>query len=159
MLYLVWSAIIVLFIFSLIGVVIPFIPDTILLWLGFLIYKYSFPLTDLSFSFWFGMAILSILILISDYLTNAYFVRKNGGSNIAMIGAALGLLLGTIFLGPFGIILGPFTTVFLIAILERKDSRAAFKIGIATILAFFSSSVAKIILQLLMILWFLIVVI
>lgn len=158
MIYLIWVLISLLFAFSLIGVVIPFLPDTILLWVGFLIYQFIVSTTNLPFTFWSGMIILTILIISSDFMANAYFVKKHGGSKLAMAGAVAGLILGTIFLGPLGIIIGPFILVFIIAILEKKNSNDAFKIGIATLLAFFSSSIAKILLQLLMILWFFIVV-
>jgi len=104
------------------------------------------------------MVILTTIIFSSDFMTNAYFVKKHGGSKIAMLGAGFGLVLGTIFLGPVGILIGPFVIVFVIAILEKKGSNTAFKIGVATLLAFFSSSIVKIILQLFMVLWFFIVV-
>ncbi len=158
MIYLIWVLISLLFVFSLIGVVIPFLPDTILLWVGFVIYQFILSSTNLPLSFWSGMVILTVLIISSDFMASAYFVKKHGGSKIAMGGAVAGLILGTILLGPLGIIIGPFLIVFLIAILEKKNSNDAFKIGIATLLAFFSSSIAKIFLQLLMILWFFIVV-
>ncbi len=156
MIYLIWVLISLLFTSSLIGVIIPFIPDTILLWIGFLIYKIFVSGTALPFSFWTGMVLLTILIISSDLMANAYFVKKHGGSKIAMIGAGTGIILGSIFLGPIGIIIGPFVSVFLIAILEKKAGNEAFKIGIATLLAFFSSSIAKIFFQLIMIFWFLI---
>ncbi|MFW6287645.1 MAG: DUF456 domain-containing protein [bacterium] len=156
--YLIWFVISILFIASLIGVVLPFVPDTILLWVGYLIYELSVPGRILPFSFWSGMLILSALILSSDFLANAYFVKKHGGSRVAMFGAAVGLILGTIFWGPIGILLGPFLIVFIIAYIEKKDSNKAVKVGAATILAFFSSSIVKIFLQVIMIIWFLIVV-
>jgi len=127
MIYLLWILISLLFIFSLIGVVIPFIPDTILLWVGFVIYQFILSTTNLPLSFWSGMVILTVLIISSDFMANAYFVKKHGGSNFAMAGAVAGLILGTIFLGPLGIIIGPFLIVFLIAIIEKKNSNDAFK--------------------------------
>ncbi|MFP4660920.1 MAG: DUF456 domain-containing protein [Halanaerobiales bacterium] len=156
--YLIWFIIIILFIGSLIGVILPFIPDTILLWIAYLIYEISVPGKALPFSFWSGMLLLSALILSSDFLANVYFVKKHGGSRLAMLGAAVGLILGTIFMGPIGILVGPFLLVFIIAYLEKKDSNKAVKIGAATILAFFSSSIVKIFLQVIMIIWFLILV-
>lgn len=105
------------------------------------------------------MIILTALILVSDFLTNAYFVKKYGGSKLAMIGAVAGLIIGIIFLGPIGILVGPFIFVFVITLLEKKKGQRAFKIGIATILAIFSSTVVKIVLQVIMIVWFLIVVV
>ncbi|MFW6035408.1 MAG: DUF456 domain-containing protein [Halothermotrichaceae bacterium] len=154
-----WIIISLLFIFSLIGVVIPVIPDTILLWVGFLIYEFFMSGTALPVLFWAGMLVLTILILASDFFANAYFVKKYGGSKLAVIAALIGLLTGTIFLGPAGIFIGPFVLVFITALLEKKEGSQALKIGIATSIGIFSSTVAKIVLQTAMIIWFIIVVI
>ncbi len=154
-----WTLIILLFVFSIIGVIVPFIPDTILLWAGFLIYHFLGMGTGLPVSFWAAMVILTLLILSADFLMNAYFVKKYGGSKLAIIGAAVGLIMGTILLGPIGIVIGPFVLAFAIAFLEKKESNQAFKIGLATTFAVFSSAGAKIILQIVMIIWFFIAVV
>lgn len=124
------------------------------MWTGFLIYQFFGIGTGLTVSFWIAMVILTVLILSADFLMNAYFVKKYGGSKLAMIGAIAGLISGTIFLGPVGILVGPFVLAFVIAFLEKKESNHAFKIGLATTFAVFSSAAAKIILQIVMIIWF-----
>ncbi len=148
-----------MFVSSLIGVVVPFIPDTILLWAGFLVYHFFGMGTGLPVSFWVAMVILTVLILSSDFVVNAYFVKKYGGSKFAMVGAVVGLILGTILLGPLGILIGPFIFGFIVSFLEKRESNHAFRIGAATTFAVFSSAVVKIILQIAMIIWFLTAVI
>ncbi|MEJ6952615.1 DUF456 domain-containing protein [Natronospora cellulosivora (SeqCode)] len=149
-----WIIIVFLFILSLIGVIVPIIPATIPLWVGLLLYHFAIAELALSLSFWLGMFFITILILASDFYTNVYFVRKYGGSKWAVLGAALGLFLGLLIFGPFGIILGPLLAVFLITYIESNDHDKAFKTAIGTIFAFFSSGVIKIVLQVIMIIWF-----
>lgn len=75
-----------------------------------------------------------------------------------MAGAAAGLILGTILLGPIGILIGPFVLVILISLLEKKRGGNALKIGLASTIGIFSSTVVKFLLQIMMITWFLIIV-
>jgi hypothetical protein len=96
------------------------------LWAGFLVYHFFGIGTGLPVSFWIAMVILTVLILSADFLMNAYFVKKYGGSKLAMTGAVAGLILGTILLGPVGILVGPFVLAFVIAYLKRNQSRGRF---------------------------------
>lgn len=154
MFFLEWTIIIFLFALSLIGVILPLIPDTLPLWVGFLLYRFTLAETGFPFVFWLGMIFISILIIGSDIFTNIYFVKRYGGSKWSILGAILGALAGTIILGPFGLILGPLLVVFLITFIESEETNKAFKTAVGTILAFFSSTVIKIVLQLIMIIWF-----
>ena len=155
---LIWIIIILLFIASLVGVVVPVLPDTILLWAAFLLSRIwgNFPAFPLSF--WVGMIFITLFILGSDFISNAVFTKKYGASRWGIIGALAGIILGMIFLGPIGIILGPFILVFIITYLENQDQAQAFRSAWGTVLAFFSSIAVKFTLQLVMIVWFLIIV-
>ncbi|MFW6006497.1 MAG: DUF456 domain-containing protein [Halanaerobiales bacterium] len=153
-----WIIIFILFILSLMGVVVPVLPDTIFLWIAFGLSYFIEGVFPLPVSFWLGMGFITLLILGSDLISNIYITRKYGASRFAVLGSIVGLILGIIFLGPFGIILGPFFTVLLISYLESRDQEKAMKRAWGTVIAFFSSTVAKIILQLIMILWFILIV-
>lgn len=154
MISIIWFFIIFLFVMSLVGVILPFLPDTLLLWIGLLLYRFTLSEGALPFSFWFGMILITILIISSDIITNIFFVRKYGGSKWSVIGAGLGVVIGSIIFGPIGLILGPLLTVFLITLIESEDSNKAIKIALGTIFAFFSSSFVKLVMQLIMIGWF-----
>ncbi|MFW6268657.1 MAG: DUF456 domain-containing protein [Bacillota bacterium] len=153
-----WIIIFILFILSLMGVVIPVLPDTIFLWIAFGLSYFIEGVFPLPVSFWLGMVFITFLILGSDLISNIYITRKYGASRFAVLGSIVGLILSIIFLGPFGIILGLFFTVLLISYLESRDQEKAMKRAWGTVIAFFSSTVAKIILQLIMILWFILIV-
>ncbi|MFW6282328.1 MAG: DUF456 domain-containing protein [bacterium] len=150
-----WIFIILLFLFSIIGVIIPFIPDTIPLWGGILLGFLLEPAPVLPTSFWIGMILLSLFILVSDYITSVFVVKKYGGSRLAILGSVAGLLIGPFIFGPPGIILGPLIVVFVIGLLEDKGSwQLSSKRALAVVAGIFSSYFIKICLQLVMIFWF-----
>lgn len=155
---LLWVFIYILFGISLVGVVVPVVPDTIPLWGGILLYRFFLATTSLPVTFWIGMVVLSIVIIIADYLTSAVFVKKYGGSKLAMIAAILGMIIGIFFLGPVGIIIGPFVTVYIVGLIEKKSSEKALKTAFGTIIGFFGSAVVKLLLQTVMLVWFFVVV-
>lgn len=158
---LLWLIVILLFGLSIAGIFLPVLPDTILLWGGFLLYQFAIagPGAGLPVSFWWGMGILSVLLYGADLLTNMYFVKKYGGSKASAIGSIVGIIIGVFVFPPFGMIIVPFILVLLIEMLKQKQpAERAFKIAVGSLIGFFSSVVVKIFIQLIMIIWFFIVV-
>ncbi len=154
---LLWIAIVVLFALSIAGVFFPVIPDTLLLWAGFLLYQFALaePGAELPASFWWGMVVMTGLLLGSDLFTNLYFVKKYGGSKWSSLAALAGVVLGVILLGPIGILVLPF--VFVLAVewgVNKQPPDKAFRVALGSLAAFLSSAVIKVLLQLLMIVWF-----
>ncbi len=152
-----WIIVIALFVLSIVGIFLPILPDTILLWVGFLLYHFAIaePGAGLPASFWWGMVGMSVLLYGADVLTNMYFVKKYGGSKWSSIGSIVGIILGIFLFPPFGMIILPFVFVIAIEMFVQKQSiEKAFKVGIGSLIAFLSSAFVKVILQLAMILWF-----
>lgn len=83
-----WTLVIVLFLTSLIGVVVPFIPDTLLLWAGVLLHRFALAAEGYPLLFWIGMAAATLLIIGADLLANLVFVKKYGGDKWTMLAAA-----------------------------------------------------------------------
>lgn len=157
-----WILVAVLFILSIAGIFVPILPDMLLLWAGVLLYQFTIadPGAGLPTSFWIGMVIMSLLMFGADFLTNAYFVKKYGGSKWSQIGSIAGVILGAILFPPFGIIIFPFVIVILIEMLtQKRPLDEAVKVGIGSIVAFLGSAIMKVVLQVVMITWFLIVAI
>lgn len=151
-----WGLIIVLFVLSLAGVVIPFIPDTLPLWTGFVLHH--FLIAALPVGFWWAMGALTALIIGADLLSNLYFVKRYGGSGWSMAGGAIGLIVGPFLAGPLGILVGPLLLVMVIELLRQRKLIAALQASWGTLVGMFGSAAAKIGLQLAMIAWFTIVI-
>src|SRR5699024_123475 len=133
----------------------------LLVWVGFLLYQFglALPGQGLSTSFWWGMGILTVLIIIADLLANILFVKKYGGSKWGVVASIVGLIIGPfIFAGPLGFLLGPIIAVFIVEWIQNKDASLSVKISLGTLAAFLGGGVAKVILQLAMIIWFFIVI-
>ncbi|WP_232700044.1 DUF456 domain-containing protein [Brevibacillus daliensis] len=158
--FLLWFIVILLFAVSIAGIFFPVLPDTILLWAGFLLYHFVIadPGAGLPASFWWGMGVLTLLMFAADFFTNMYFVKKNGGSRASALGAMIGIILGVILFPPFGMIIFPFVIVLVIEMLLQKQALdKALKIALGTLIGFFSSVVVKIAVQIIMIIWFFVV--
>ncbi|HDR7311764.1 TPA: DUF456 domain-containing protein, partial [Bacillus cytotoxicus] len=61
------------------------------------------------------------------------------------------IIVGSFFFPPFGLIIIPFLSVFITELIHKKTPKDAFMVGIATVIGFLSSTVAKAILQIIMI--------
>ncbi|MFZ3588165.1 DUF456 domain-containing protein [Bacillus sp. DJP31] len=154
-----WIFVIILFIGAFIGLVYPIIPSMLLLLLGFIVYGFLFSFEELSVWFWIIQGLFVALLLLADYLGNLIGVKKFGGSKAAAWGSTIGLLVGP-FVIPFaGIILGPFIGAIAAEILvEKKDFKQAVKVGIGSVIGFLSSTIVKLIIQIIMIIYFFIVI-
>ncbi|MCM3587336.1 DUF456 domain-containing protein [Mesobacillus maritimus] len=154
-----WGLTILLFVLSFVGIVYPIIPSVLAIWGGFVVYQFLINPNELSIWFWLSMGILSVVLIAADFIANSYFVKKYGGSKTSENIAGVATIVGSFIFPPFGILLVPFLAVLVTELIHHKDTKKAFKIGFATIIGFLGGSVAKVLIQLLMIGWFIIAVI
>ncbi|RNB77316.1 DUF456 domain-containing protein [Brevibacillus panacihumi] len=153
---LLWIVIVALFILSIVGIFMPVLPDTLLLWGGFLLYHFvlASPGEGLPASFWWGMVALSILMYGADLLTNMYFVKRYGGSKWSSFAAVVGIIVGLFVFPPFGILIMPFILVVVVELLQNQPFERALKAGLGSLIGFLSSAVVKVVIQIAMIIWF-----
>ena len=152
-----WIIVVALFALSIAGIFLPALPDTVLLWAGFLLYQFLIaePGAGLPASFWWGMAALSVLLYGADLLTNMYFVKRYGGSKWSSVAAAVGIFAGIFLFPPFGMIILPFVFVVLVELfVQNQTLEKAVKAGFGSLIGFLGSAVVKVVLQLGMIIWF-----
>lgn len=136
------------------GIVFPVLPGVILIWVGMLIYGLMTGFESLSWVFYAGQGAAVVLSVFVDYAATVWGVHRFGGSRTAAWGSVLGLLLGVVLLGPFGIIAGPFVGAFVAEIFRRGSADRALRVGVGTLLGFVGGTAAKIIIAAVMILWF-----
>lgn len=151
---LLWLLIIFAFILAFVGLIKPVIPSVLMLWVGFLIYQFAFNNGELSWIFYVSMIVLMVLMFISDFAMNKYFVNKYGGSKISEYVALIGVLVGCFVFPPFGIIIIPFVAVFAVELMQDFDVNKAFKASLGSIVAFLTSNIAKAIIMFIMIVCF-----
>lgn len=150
----IWIVIIACFIASFASIIFPIIPAPLVLWIGFLSYFFFSDGDPLSLFFWIGVGILTIVLIVSDIVANSYFVKKYGGSKWGERLAGVGVIIGSFIIPPFGIIIVPFVLVIITELAQKRATNEALKAAIGSLLGFLSGTVAKIIIQLIMIIWF-----
>ncbi|WP_391123190.1 DUF456 domain-containing protein [Psychrobacillus sp. L3] len=154
-----WILIVASFIVAFIGTFYPIIPSVVFMVLGYIIYGLFFSFADLNWLFW-AIQLLFVLLLISaDMASNAFGVKKFGGTKAGMWGSTIGLIVGPFVIPVVGILLGPFLGAVLAELIfTRKGLKQAIKSGIGSLVGFLTSSVVKIIILTVMLVIFIIFV-
>ena len=127
---------------GLIGSFLPILPGPLTSWIGLLILH----LTDAVPMNWTFLSItlfIALGIWLLDYFIPAIGTRKFGGSRAGMIGTTVGLFVGLIFLGPFGIIIGPFLGALVGELMNKSNSQTAVKAAFGSFLGFLTSAFIK----------------
>ncbi|WP_130859166.1 DUF456 domain-containing protein [Gracilibacillus phocaeensis] len=153
-----WLIIIICFVLAFAGIIFPIIPSVLVMWVGFLVYQFTLTSENIGTIFWIAMAILTVILIASDIIANSYFVKKYGGSKAGERIAAVGVIVGSFIVPPFGIIIVPFALVIITELLQKKSLPEASKAAFGSFIGFLSGNLAKIVIQLMMVIWFFIVV-
>jgi len=156
---LLWTLIIICFALAFIALIKPIIPGVPVLWIGFLIYHFGINREELGLFFWIIMAIFTAFIFIVDFIANKYFLKKYGSTKTGERVGCLAVIVGSFIFPPFGLIIVPFISVFVTEKIQGKTTKEALKSSWATVISFLSSSLAKAILQIIMVILFFIFVI
>ena len=130
-------------ILGIIGSFIPVLPGPITSWIGLLLihltnvipYNWTFILTTFT---------IALFVYILDYIIPALGTKKFGGSKYGIIGTTIGLIVGLIFLGPFGIIIGPFIGALTGELIyDNQNSNRALKAAFGSLMGFLFSTGLK----------------
>jgi uncharacterized protein YqgC (DUF456 family) len=147
---LLWTLAIALIAIGLVGIVLPAVPGTMLIFAGILVGAWADGFTRV------GPATLVLLGLLAaasygvDFAAAALGAKRLGASRRAMAGAALGTLFGLMF-GLPGLIVGPFLGALLGELTTNRDLRRASRMGVAAWIGFAIGMVAKVAVAFLMI--------
>ncbi|MFP7297619.1 DUF456 domain-containing protein [Neobacillus niacini] len=154
-----WSIIVILFIIGFVGLIYPIIPSVLFLLAGYLLYGVFFSFEPFGWFFWLIQGFLIILLFIADYIANMIGIQKYGGSKAGIWGSTIGLIVGPFVIPFLGILLGPFIGAVAAELLVNKTSfKDSLKIGFGSVIGFISSVITKTIIQILMIVYFFLIV-
>ena len=133
---------------GIIGSFIPIIPGPLTSWSGLLILSFSSSITISTF-FLVLSFIIALFIFIIDNIISILGAKKFGGGKGSVIGSSIGLILGIIFLGPFGLLFGPFTGAFLGELYMNQDNKkGALRAAIGALLGFITGVSLKLMISL-----------
>lgn len=147
---LLWMVCAALIALGLAGTVLPVLPGTLLVWLGIVLGAWLDDFTRVGS---LTIAVVSVLGLLAwglDYAAGLLGAQKAGASRLALLGAAIGTVLG-LFMGLVGVFFMPLVGAAVGEYLARKDEARAMKVGLFTWLGMMLGMVAKVVLSCVMV--------
>ena len=145
----------ILNIIGIVGVILPALPGIVLNYIALILLYIAKGEVEynLRMLIVFGMLTLSVTLL--DYILPLMGARKYGASRMGVWGAVIGMLVGILFFPPFGIIFGLLIGAFLGELIAGKEQSQALRAGFATFLGSLTSMVVKLLLAIVMTVYFL----
>ena len=145
-----WAVAVILVVAGIVGIVLPALPGTILIFAGLLVAAWADDFMRVGPLMLVLIAIIGIATYGVDFVASALGAKHLGASKRAMAGAALGTVLG-LFLGLPGIIAGPFLGAIAGELTVHRDWKRVGKAGLAAWIGFVIGTGVKVALAFLMI--------
>jgi hypothetical protein len=147
---LLWTLAVALIAVGLVGVVLPAVPGTMLIFAGLVLGAWADGFTRVGPGTLVVLGLLAAASYGIDFAAAALGAKRLGASRRAMAGAALGTLLGLVF-GLPGLIVGPFLGALLGELTTNRDLIRAGRMGVAAWVGFAIGMAAKVAMAFLMI--------
>lgn len=147
---LLWVLAVALVVIGVAGTILPMLPGVALVFAGLLLAAWVDGFQAVG---WPVLAVLGALALLSflvDFAASSLGAKRVGASRAAMLGAAVGTLLG-LFFGLPGLLVGPFVGAAAGQFLVRRDVADAGRAGFGAWVGFLLGSLAKLALALAMV--------
>ena len=117
------------------GTILPALPGAPLVFVGLLLVAWADGFQKVG---WFTLVIVGLLAALTfplDIMAASMGAKRVGASWLALVGAAIGTIVGFFFSLP-GILLGPFIGAVAGEYLSRRDLRQAGRVGVGTWIGF-----------------------
>ncbi|MFC5048161.1 DUF456 domain-containing protein [Aquimarina hainanensis] len=126
-----------------VGSFLPVLPGPLTSWIGLLLIHLTKTIEE-DWTF-LGITLgVAVLVWGLDYIVPALGTKKFGGTKYGVIGSSLGLIVGILFLGPLGIIIGPFAGAFIGELIkDSSDSSRALKAALGSFIGFLAGTFVK----------------
>ena len=139
----IWALAIVLVVVGLVGVVLPALPGTVLIFAGLLLAAWADGFVRVGTGTIILLGVLTVASYFVDIATVALGMKRLGTTRRAMAGAALGTIAG-LFFGLPGLLIGPFAGAVIGELTAHRDLGRAGRAGIAAWLGFLVGTVVKV---------------
>lgn len=138
-----WIVVVLLVVVGLAGTILPALPGAALVFAGVLLAAWIDDFTRVS---GVTVAFAGLLMLLSwgtDYVSAVIGARRAGASRLAVLGAAIGTVLG-IFTGLIGLLFMPLAGAAIGEYVADRDAARAAHVGIATWIGLLVGTVVKV---------------
>ena len=133
-----------LVIIGIVGCIVPALPGVPLSYLALVLLRFSDKGDEVSNTLLIVYGVLTVVVTVLDYVIPAWGTKRYGGSKWGVWGSMIGVLVG-LFMGPFGIIIGPFVGAVVFELLGGKPSREAIRAGWGSFIGLLSGTIIKLI--------------
>jgi uncharacterized protein len=141
--FLLWIVAVLLVLVGLIGIVLPALPGTVLIFAGLWLAAWADGFNHVGAVTIVLLAVLAAATYLVDVVAMALGMQRFGASRRAMAGAALGALVG-LFLGLPGLIIGPFVGAVIGELTEHRDLARAGRAGVMAWIGFVIGMAVKV---------------
>ena len=139
---------IILMLVGILGSILPLLPGPPLCYVALLLQQLR---SDTAFTakFLWIWAGITVVVTVLDYVIPMYGTRRYGGSKYGVWGSTIGLIAG-LWLGPFGIIIGPFVGAFVGELIASNNSEHALTAAWGSFVGFLFGTLLKLVVCLVM---------
>ena len=148
--YLLWALVALLVVVGLAGTIIPALPGVPFVFGGLLIAAWLDDFQRIGWKTLTVLAVLTAIAIAADLLATMLGAKRAGASKLALLGAAIGSIVG-LFYGLVGIFIFPFIGAVIGELIARGKVGQAGRVGFATWLGLLLGALAKLALALTMI--------
>ena len=148
-----WVVAVLLILIGLIGTLVPAVPGVLAVFGGMLLGAWIDGFRRIG---WITIAILALLALLSllaDVVGAVFGAKRVGASKLALLGAALGSVVG-LFYGLLGALIAPFFGAAAGELITRRRLAQAARVGVGTWIGFALTLVARVIIVIAMLIVF-----
>ncbi len=139
---LLWVIAVLLVLVGLAGTLLPVLPGVPLVFAGLLLAAWIDGFAHIGWPVLLMLALLTLLSVVVDIAASSLGARRAGAGRAAMLGAAIGTLVG-LFFGLPGLLIGPFLGAAAGQFLVRQDLADAGRAGMGAWIGFLLGSLAK----------------
>lgn len=151
-----WVLVVALFAVGMAGAVYPILPGALAIYAAFFVYGLFLGFEEFGWIFWTLQTLIVVILFVADYAVGAWGVKKYGGSKASVYGSTIGIIIGPFVIPGFGLLLGPLLGAVIGEMIAGADFKQSLKAGFGAVVGLFTSTVVKVILQLVMIVLFIV---
>lgn len=148
--FLLWTLSVALIVIGVAGTVLPALPGTALVLAGIVLGAWIDDFSRVGAGMLSVITILAVLAWVLDYAAGLLGARRARASRQALIGAALGTVIG-LFMGVVGVLFMPLLGAAAGEYIAMRDGERALKVGAATWVGLMVGLIAKVVIAFVMI--------
>lgn len=122
------------------GSILPLIPGIPLIWIGILIVGWASGFTALSGTTVLVLGLVTLIAQSLSYISGVLGAKTFGATPMGTAGSFVGMIMGLLFLGGLGVVIGPFIGALLGELFSGRSEQKALRASFGTLIGFFGGT-------------------